>query len=42
MPTARCDLGVGVDSGTLFAVGGQDENSVALATVEVYRPTTST
>ena len=41
MPTARAGLGVGVVSGVLYAVGG-DDGRFALATVEAYDPATNT
>ena len=41
MPTARWDLGVAVNNGILYAVGGQTGNGF-LATVEAYDPATNT
>ena len=42
MPTARGSLGVGVVGGKLYAVGGFNNGSGALATVEAYNPLNDT
>jgi N-acetylneuraminic acid mutarotase len=42
MPTARGSLGVGVVGGKLYAVGGFNNSSGALTTVEAYDPVTVT
>lgn len=44
IPTARNHLGAAVLNGKIYAIGGakmQDENETALATVEIYDPTTN-
>lgn len=41
MPTPRYGLGVGVVTGVLYAVGGEDSSHAALATVEAYDPATN-
>ena len=43
MPTPRADLGVGVVSGIVYALGGNNlDNFLGMATVEAYDPSTDT
>jgi hypothetical protein len=42
MPTARTDLGVVEVGGTIYAIGGVNENLGNLGVIEAYRPATNT
>jgi hypothetical protein len=41
MPTSRLGAGVGVINGVLYAVGGRQDGSLPVATVEAYDPLTN-